>query len=146
MARELKFRGKAERDGHWVYGNTIICDWDIHQIFIRDRHKGYDTTIWEEIRNYSFGQFTGLRDEYGHEVYEGDIIKFDGAPELGCRVVVFYEEAFCIATRKEYDLLCKGEHPYLSDYAHMTCLNEWSNTGLVRVVGNIYDNPELLED
>lgn len=144
MARELKFRGKAESNGQWVYGNTVICDWDIHQIYVRDRHKGYDATRWEEIQNHTFGEFTGLRDMLGKEVYEGDILKVDGMPELGHRVVVFYEEAFNIATRKEYESLKHGAHPYLNDYAHMTCLNEWANTGLVRVIGNIYDNPDLL--
>jgi uncharacterized phage protein (TIGR01671 family) len=116
------------------------------------RHHKDDVCIFEQggtkgeqVKRDTIGQFTGLTDEFDREVYEGDIIMLDGSPEMGARVVVFYEESFNIATRKEYDYLQQGAHPYLNDYAHMDCLNTWSNSGLVRVVGNIYDNPELLE-
>ena len=145
--RQIKFRAVRKRlDSEvkeWVYGDLF-----------RTTDKG-DMAIqwWEdglykrvEVWNETIGQFTGLTDELDREVYEGDIIKLDGSPEMGVRVVVFYEESFNIATRKEYDYLQQGSHPYLNDYAHMDCLNTWSNSGLVRVVGNIYDNPELLED
>ena len=93
----------------------------------------------------TIGQYTGLNDIYGKEVYEGDIVIMDDEPN-NRRIVVFYEEAFNIATAEEYDSLQKGAHPYLNDYAHMTCLNEWSNTGLIRVIGNIHDEPELLDN
>ena len=145
--RQIKFRAVRKRlDSEvkeWVYGDLF-----------RTTDKG-DMAIqwWEdglykrvEVWNETIGQYTGLTDELDREVYEGDIIKLDGSPEMGVRVVVFYEESFNIATRKEYDYLQQGSHPYLNDYAHMDCLNTWSNSGLVRVVGNIYDNPELLED
>ena len=92
----------------------------------------------------TIGQYTGLNDIFEKEVYEGDIVIMDGKPN-DRRVIVYYEEAFNIATVSEYETLQKGSHPYLNDYAHMTCLNEWSNTGLVRVIGNIHDEPELLE-
>ena len=145
--RQIKFRAVRKRlDSEvkeWVYGDLF-----------RTTDKG-DMAIqwWEdglykrvEVWNETIGQYTGLTDEFDHEVYDGDIIKLDGSPEMGVRVVVFYEESFNIATRKEYDYLQQGSHPYFNDYAHMDCLNTWSNSGLVRVVGNIYDNPELLED
>jgi uncharacterized phage protein (TIGR01671 family) len=138
--RQIKFRGKSLRDGEWFYGN----------LFDHDTKGNTHITTLERgclvIDPETVGQFTGLTDEFNREVYEGDIIMLDGSPEMGVRVVVFYEESFNIATRKEYDYLQQGAHPYLNDYAHMDCLNTWSNSGLVRVVGNIYDNPELLED
>lgn len=138
--RQIKFRGKSLRDGEWFYGN----------LFDRDTKGNTHITTLERgclvIDPETVGQFTGLTDEFNREVYEGDIIMLDGSPEMSARVVVFYEESFNIATRKEYDYLQQGAHPYLNDYAHMDCLNTWSNSGLVRVVGNIYDNPELLED
>ncbi len=138
--RQIKFRGKSLRDGEWFYGN----------LFDRDTKGNTHITTLERgclvIDPETVGQFTGLTDEFNREVYEGDIIMLDGSPEMGVRVVVFYEESFNIVTRKEYDYLQQGTHPYLNDYAHMDCLNTWSNSGLVRVIGNIYDNPELLED
>ena len=137
--RQIKFRAQEIASNKWLYGDL--------------RHHKDDVCIFEhggmngeQVKRDTIGQFTGLTDEFDREVYEGDIIMLDGSPEMGARVVVFYEESFNIATRKEYDYLQQGAHPYLNDYAHMDCLNTWSNSGLVRVVGNIYDNPELLED
>lgn len=136
--RQIKFRAQEIASNKWLYGDL--------------RHHKDDVCIFEQggmngeqVKRDTVGQFTGLTDEFDREVYEGDIIMLDGSPEMGVRVVVFYEESFNIATRKEYDCLLQGAHPYLNDYAHMDCLNTWSNSGLVRVVGNIYDNPELLE-
>ena len=136
--RQIKFRAQDIASNKWLYGDL--------------RHHKDDVCIFEQlgmkgerVKRETIGQFTGLTDEFDREVYEGDIIMLDGSPEMGARVVVFYEESFNIATRKEYDYLQQGAHPYLNDYAHMDCLNTWSNSGLVRVVGNIYDNPELLE-
>lgn len=145
--RQIKFRAVRKRlDSEvkeWVYGDLFRTT-DKGDMAIQWWKDGFYNRV--EVWNETIGQFTGLTDELDREVYEGDIIKLDGSPEMGVRVVVFYEESFNIATRKEYDYLQQGSHPYLNDYAHMDCLNTWSNSGLVRVVGNIYDNPELLED
>lgn len=137
--RQIKFRAQEIASNKWLYGDLRHHKDDVC-IFEQEGMKG------EQVKCETIGQFTGLTDELDREVYEGDIIMLDGSPEMGVRVVVFYEESFNIATRKEYDYLQQGSHPYLNDYAHMDCLNTWSNSGLVRVVGNIYDNPELLED
>ena len=137
--RQIKFRAQDIASNKWLYGDLRHHKDDVC-IFEQGGTKG------EQVKRDTIGQFTGLTDEFDREVYEGDIIKLDGSPEMGVRVVVFYEESFNIATRKEYDYLQQGSHPYLNDYAHMDCLNTWSNSGLVRVVGNIYDNPELLEE
>ena len=137
--RQIKFRAQEIASNKWLYGDLRHHKDDVC-IFEQGGTKG------EQVKRETVGQFTGLTDELDREVYEGDIIKLDGSPEMGARVVVFYEESFNIATRKEYDYLQRGAHPYLNDYAKMDCLNTWSNSGLVRVIGNIYDNPELLED
>ena len=137
--RKIKFRGwDASGEKGWVFGD-LVHNQRVTATGLRPRVMvdGY------EVLPESVGQYTGLKDLYGREVYEGDIVYMDGVPEEK-RVVVFYEEAFNIATRAELECLRKGEHPYMNDYAHMTCLNEWSNTGLVRAIGNIYRNPELL--
>lgn len=154
--RTIKFRAKSAND-EWVYGSLIGNETEndkgkFQVAFIvpglpcSSDGGDFYTARMERVNVETVGQFTGLTDEFEREVYEGDIIMLDGSPEMGARVVVFYEESFNIATRKEYDYLQQGAHPYLNDYAHMDCLNTWSNSGLVRVVGNIYDNPELSED
>lgn len=141
--RTIKFRGFNRKNRQWVYG-YYLQNRGVHSLCPDEFAKGKN---WDdyEVDPDTVGQFTGLTDMNQREVYEGDIVKLDGSPELGKRIVVYYEEAFNIGTRKEYECLQNGSHPYFNDYAHMTCLNEWSNTGLVIVAGNIYDNPEMLE-
>jgi uncharacterized phage protein (TIGR01671 family) len=141
--RKIIFRAQ-DFTGTWRYG-FIVKGNETAIIIPVNKNGSVAMGINFYVKPETVGQFTGLTDEFDREVYEGDIIMLDGLPEIGARVVVFYEESFNIATRKEYDYLQQGSHPYLNDYAHMDCLNTWSNSGLVRIVGNIYDNPELLK-
>ena len=70
--REIKFRGKRLDNGEWVYGHYIKVtpykDVDGHRICTQD--------TWDMIPvdPASLGQFTGLRDKNGREIYEGDIL------------------------------------------------------------------------
>lgn len=139
--REIRYRGKAWGKKIWIDGFYVRAN-DQHLIIPGGTHSLFEFTACDPS---SISQFTGLYDEHGCQVYEGDIVILHGCPDVEARVVVYYEEAFNIATRKEYESLMQGSHPYMNDYAHMTCLNEWSNSGLVTVIGNIYDNPELLK-
>lgn len=152
--RQIKFRGKNAK-GEWVFGSLIVSEIENDKgkfkvafiapdlPFASDGGDYYTTKV-ERVKIETVCQFTGLIDMYGEEVNEGDIVIMEGEPE-NKRIVVYYEEAFNIATEAEYESLQRGAHPYFNDYAHMDCLNTWSNTGLVRVIGNIHDNPELMK-
>lgn len=142
IKRTIKFRGFNRKNNQWIYG-FYLQNRGAHFVCPDELATGRS---WEdyEIDPETLGQYTGLTTGSGDEVYEGDIIGIDGSPELGIRLVVFYEESFNVATCQDYSYLLKGVHPYFNDYTHMTCLNEWSSTGLVRVIGNIHENPEQL--
>lgn len=142
--RKYKFRGK-NKDIGWVYGqlaydingNTYI----IQEVEL-DSSYGLEETIlfatmWYEVDRETVGQYTGLKDKNGKEIYEGDII-FDSFYEKKAKVV-FLEGAFWldyIKDFKEYGTINK-RYQLLANY---------DNKSVLEVIGNIYDNLELLKE
>lgn len=87
MNRQIKFRGKRKDTGKWVYGCCLITPKGIAYIFCND-------DICEVVPE-SVGQFTGLLDALGKEIYENDFVRF----EYGRIAIVLWNEeesAFCI--------------------------------------------------
>ena len=123
--REIKFRG-MNFCGKWVYGDLRhdrMCMPD-------GKLQGYISVCGEPIFPKSVGQFIGLEDCKGQEIFEGDIVKCDSGRI--CQVVFFTSESACC-----FDLLPVGgfdcEPPKKSTL--------WK---FLTVIGNIHDNPELL--
>ena len=151
MAREIKFRGKAF-DGPWEFG-------DLHMRFCKHPHIHSMSGATIYIDPNTVGQFTGLHDQNGNEIYEGDIM---GLPEQDAngvkyknryvRVVEWVNDGFFLVdncmmggeVRKYGDRLAL-EISLKSEYAGIaSCFEE---RGLdYTVIGNIYDNPELLKE
>lgn len=126
--REIKFRGK-NNDGNWCFGDLIQSNNDhdvwIHATKINHTYKIAPATV---------GQFTGLLDNNGKEIYEGDILRFappwrweEGERRVG--VVVFKYYAFVV----KYDDTSTGLFTLAANDAPYT------------IIGNIHDNPNLLE-
>lgn len=134
--REIIFRGRRVDNGEWAYGylveaTNVITDKKATFIF------GQDTTYFThgefacsfEVKPETVGQFTGLTDKNGKKVFEGDVVEYAGS----CGEIVFAE--------------CRGS--FLSREKDMYC--EWLSTlprygtGIMEIIGNIYDNKDLLE-
>ena len=134
MSRTIKFRGKRFDNGEWVYGNLIIDDSGNCEIV--DYENNHE--IRYDIRGETIGQFTGLYDKNGKEIYEGDILMCIGQREDNkgrkyLRKVSFKNGSFCMGV-PEYNI-----DSYLNNHIVNGKLN-WE------VIGNIYDNKELLEE
>ena len=123
MAREILFRGKRTGNGEWVEGHLIVYP----------KTKRTKILVWEwadlefnaiEVRSETVGQYTGLTDKDGNRIFEGDIVE-----RLGDKCIVRWIEKdakFIIIggmTKLDFSLFF-AEH--------------------LEIIGNIHDNPELL--
>ncbi len=134
--RDIKFRVWDKETKH-----MHICGEDVHDTinFEIETNRAYYYNLQNgcgslrEDSDYVLMQYTGLKDKNGKEIYEGDIIKIC-AEGLG-------GEAIGKIVYDEYDLafVLKNEVEELSE-----CL--WYAEQQLEVIGNIYDNPELLKE
>lgn len=121
--RAIKFRGMSEITGHeWVYGNLHI-DYKSGDMWVGEEAP-YEPIIRETV-----GQFTGLKDCNGQEIYEGDILYLRVDDR---RYEVVWNKCAWELRRKETSIL-------------MANLCNAPDGFVFKVVGNIYDNPELWE-
>ena len=123
--REIKFRGRDDLTGNgWVYG---------------DFSYGYygNQCLVDEISvvEKTVGQYTGLKDCKGQEIFEGDILRYlppwrwVDTKRIG--VVVFEDYSFYVKNK------------YTTDLLFNIAVN--SDGAPFEVIGNVHDNPEFLE-
>lgn len=134
--REILFRGKRVGNGEWIYG-SYVQQYGATMIYLPDgvdSEHGFDN---HHVDPATVGQFTGLTNENGVKIFEGDILEsvedYDdkfGYPATNYfySVVIWDEENFCWAFKT-------GEY--------VQAFNDWDWDNSIKV-GNIHDNPELL--
>lgn len=148
--REIKFRGKLLDNGEWVYGDYHHRAGGVHCIIdMQPDFQGKVEYVIIQVDAETVGQFTGLHDKNGKEIYEGDIVLNKEIGGYGMEyvgVVRYYEEdcRFGIdttATNKisKRILFSVGERSINDGYCTIKYTNEYE------ILGNVYDNPELLK-
>lgn len=149
MNREIKFRGKSKKTRKWLYGylgesKFSILDYVYTDKVIFDNVLSFNTDNSAyvvkdlSVEEETIGQFTGLYDKNGNDIYEGDVVK---APLLGPIFFDIIKDKFCNAEIR----FNKGSFVvsyYGSEYnIYLSDLND-----KIRVIGNKYDNQELIEE
>lgn len=120
--REIKFRGKRIDNGEWIVGS--LDNSDNRECFIlyrNEKHEPYSV----RVNPKTVGQFTGLTDKNGKDIYEGDICygHSDGAGKI---------------------VWTKFDGGYDYEFNDGNIVGIFEVIKFIEVIGSIYENPELL--
>ena len=122
--REILFRGKFGNE--WKYGFLSI---EPKGLVIKEPYKNESSNVWH-IDADTVGQYTDLTDKNGTKIFEGDIVKYGDTVHN----VVFEQRNGTVYFGLVYSTLETLSFGYYQDLKQ------------IEVIGNIYDNPELLGD
>lgn len=148
MERIVKFRGKRIDTGEWVYGSyhphkeVMLCiaskeqvESNLKALIIQDGMSDWNLTVpinTHEVIPKSVGEFTGLKDKNGKEIYEGDICQYYDKKYYIIEWALNIGGMWLLSTIK-YD---NGPHGMGFEETEQYELE---------VIGNIFENPELLK-
>lgn len=139
--REIKFRGR-NYDGIWMYG--YLMPTPKPQIHLGNKHcvcacpqkmSRVDVELYE-VEESTIGQYTGLKDKNGKEIYEGDII---GCCNPEIKHLIFYNE-------KQGRFMAALNGDIENDFIGLCGLDDSRWNASKEVIGNIHENPELIKE
>jgi uncharacterized phage protein (TIGR01671 family) len=121
--RPIEFRGKRVDNGEWLYGYFLkktLCDGEGECSYIK--FDGGSLRVIDE----TVGQFTGLKDENGKKIYEGDVVKWIDSDKR--------ERIDFVKWKNGGMILCNAQYA-----VGVYLFND------LEIIGNIHDNPELIK-
>lgn len=150
MERQIVFRGKRIKDGKWICGNLADYSMKVFNTTI-DKKVIFGNIVSFATDNFGYvvddcavdpetiGQFTGLLDRNGKEIYEGDIITVKGRYP---RVVLWDKMMWALMPTEYYH----DEVLWVMNLQHPR-VDWWEEfADEFEIIGNIHDNPSLISD
>ena len=139
MMREILFRGKDSITKSWVYGALVQQQDDLlkEKAFIISysnyQFGDFSEAVMHEVDPETVGQCTGFGDKNGNKIFEGDIVSI-------CNSKTFFFIVYWNHAVKSFILKST-----VNGVNGIDC-NVLDSTQDIEVIGNIYDNPELIKD
>ena len=127
MKRIIKFRGRDLKTGEFVFGDLETRPKEDIMV-IHQYHEDGSYKSQVKVNPYTVGQFTGLLDKNGREIYEGDLFSLDGTMIM----VVYEPENGCYCLR-------------MSDSEYWMLPLDKRFTEYYEIISDVYSHPELLE-
>lgn len=151
--REILFRGKRTDNGEWVEGCFIKDGKPDERKYFIQTLPTFEKPLGDiyEVDSKTIGQFTGLCDKNGKKIFEGNIVKytrtdmyaptksFNGEDLVSKHLIYWNEEKCCFYQEHYTKKRCIGG-------GSINFIDERAKDNIIEVIGNIHDNPELLEE
>lgn len=137
--RDVCFRGQQNDTGEWRYGSFAQVDGDAFIISPCSKmNEEYGMTVPDcvQVRRETVGEFTGLVDQNGKQVFEGDYCRLTRTAVLAYGIITFQNGCFWFVETAMYE---EGRQ----NWVRLCDLNV--NRFKIEVKGNIHDNPKLAE-
>ena len=154
--RNIEFRAKRLDNSEWVYGSLLLSEIDVNEIDVQaeihERFANDFSIAKHKVDPKTVGQYVGLKDKNGKKIYEGDILKIE----------IEDEDSICGNIETFFGIVIYGEETlghkkkFVTDYrASFTvfCKDFYKQEGLlgnvhqiIEVIGNTFDNPELINN
>lgn len=135
MSRALLFKGKRKSDGEWIEGGYFQEDYTDKEYIICWNSTGLGYNEFFEVCSETVCQYTGLTDKNGNRIWENDVVRYyDDLANMNKEDLVKWNETHASFVRLHKSKMGL-QYLYIDECIANRC----------EVIGNIFDNPELLE-
>ncbi|UQX52305.1 YopX family protein [Cytobacillus pseudoceanisediminis] len=137
--REIKYRGLEVLTGDWVHGSHVKTGAGMHYILPQNLIGG---SVQYHVDKETVGQYIGLKDKNGKEVVDADVVKWTRISYTDCSRNEIHETVEIVGRIYWHETMWAVKAANGAGYLLMPYYLE---TDEFEVIGNIHENPELLE-